>query len=394
MKTIDGPVTIETEGGNDRVVVSSDAGVLDALRALLTLDTGAGTDSVRLDDAAELDANTAIITPNTVTGLDMSAGTPAAFIQTLTVGTGTFVLHFIGLDGKQRVTAPIAANASAAAIEAAIAAVLNLDPAVVGLPRTDNVAVSRYGNVIELVFQGQYRTRGVAFAEGAVLASRSAGVDYYGVETLDLALGSGSDVLNVQGTSALTNVSLAGGDDRVYVSSRAAYGLADRPAYLAGDLNALAGTLNLDLGTGRHTLMISDEAATAGDTVRITKGTTADIAITGLAVGDITFTVAATGNLADGVTIWTGSGADTIFIDATHLRPGVRTVTALNTGLGNDVVTVDLDAGSDDMLVLDTQGGIDHVLGVSGGARRLGRRRRHHAWLRAAGSTTAARSAC
>ena len=62
VKTIDGPVTIETEGGDDRVVVSSDAGVLDALRALLTLDTGAGIDSVRLDDAAELDANTAIIT--------------------------------------------------------------------------------------------------------------------------------------------------------------------------------------------------------------------------------------------------------------------------------------------------------------------------------------------
>ena len=94
------------------------------------------------------------------------------------------------------------------------------------------------------------------------------------------------------------------------------------------------------------------------------------------------------------MTIWTGSGADTIFIDATHLRPGVRTVTSLNTGLGNDDVTVDLDAGQDGIFVLDTQGGIDHVLGVSGGRRRHGRRRRQSRWLRAAGSTTAAPSAC
>ena len=51
-----------------------------------------------------------------------------------------------------------------------------------------------------------------------------------------------------------------------------------------------------------------------------------------------------------------------ITIDGTHRSAGVRTVTSLNTGLGNDVVTVDLDAGEDDFFVLDTQGAYEHLL--------------------------------
>src|SRR5262249_2749303 len=142
-------------------------------------------------------------------------------------------------------------------------------------------------------------------------------------------------------------------------------GLDDHPAYVAGDLNAVVGALNLDLGAGRHTLMISDEAATAGDAdVRLTRvgGT---MALTGLARGAITYRTS--GNLADGITIWAGSGNDTILVDATFKTAGVRTVTFLNTGLGNDAVTVDLSAADDDVLVLNTQGGVQQVLSIAGG---------------------------
>ena len=109
--------------------------------------------------------------------------------------------------------------------------------------------------------------------------------------------------------------------------------------------------------------MISDEAATVGDTVVIDAVADA-IRIAGLATGTITYRT--DGTFADGITVWTGSGADTISISATHRAAGVRTVTFLNTGLGNDVVTVDLTAGEDDLLVLDTQGGVDHVLPIGG----------------------------
>ena len=44
------------------------------------------------------------------------------------------------------------------------------------------------------------------------------------------------------------------------------------------------------------------------------------------------------GSFADGITIWTGFGDDTIWIDGTPDRAGVRTITTLNTGLGDDTV--------------------------------------------------------
>ena len=229
---------------------------------------------MRLDDAAELDANTAIITPNTVTGLDMSAGTPAAFIQTLTVGAGSFVLHFIGLDGKQLVTAPIAGNATAAAIQAAIAAVLNFDPARGRAPahrqrRRQPLRQRDRARLPGPVPHARRRLR----RRAPCSPTRASGVNYYGVETLDIALGSGNDVFNVQGTSArhqrrrwpaATTASTCPRGPPT--ASRTA-----RPTSRATS-NALAGTLNLDAGTGRHTLMISDEAATVGDNVRITHG--------------------------------------------------------------------------------------------------------------------------
>ena len=66
----------------------------------------------------------------------------------------------------------------------------------------------------------------------------------------------------------VTNIDLGAGDDRVYVSHLADVGLDERPDYLRGHLDRLDGALNLDFGAGRHTLMISDEMATAGDAGR------------------------------------------------------------------------------------------------------------------------------
>ena len=84
----------------------------------------------------------------------------------------------------------------------------------------------------------------------------------------------------------------------------------------------------------------------------------AEIEIRGLSAGPITYQASASANFADGITVWAGYGDDTIAIDGTHNRavPGLRTVTTLNTGLGNDSVTVDLDTGTDGFFVLNTQG--------------------------------------
>ena len=223
----------------------------------------------------------------------------------------------------------------------------------------------------------------------ATLVSRMDGLTFFGIETLNVDTGSGTEILSVQGASAgsrgfelgggfaSTNVRLHGGNDRVYVSSNAdldavSAGVLD---FLTGSLHDVRGALNLDLGIGRHRLFVSDEAATLGDgsvatPARITDvapaslnglATTAEIWITGLGEpGGISYTVDPAGNLYDGVVYWTGAGADTLVIDGTHVRSHAtnRTTTLLNTGLGNDVLTVDVDnAGQDDYLAIFSSGG-------------------------------------
>ncbi|MEX2645398.1 MAG: choice-of-anchor D domain-containing protein [Gaiellaceae bacterium] len=256
-----------------------------------------------------------------------------------------------------------------------------------------DVTVERYENVYLIGFQGNFRSindgPGIDFlvAHTPVLAgtvsiqTRMDGINYYGIETLNILTGSGAEVFNVQGTTpgsggfalgggiAVTNVSLNNGDDRVFASSNADL---DRVSwlgfdFLTGNLDDFRGALNLDLGLGRHRLFISDEAATVGDTsVRISDSApmgatglspSAEIWITGLAPRGISYKVAMSGNLHDGVVYWSGFGDDTILIDGTHRRMGQRTTTLLNTGLGNDDVTVTLTEMQDGFFTLFTSGG-------------------------------------
>ena len=72
-------------------------------------------------------------------------------MQTLTLAAtgGTYRLHFVRPDEsgllRDYITAPIAHNASADEVLAAISAVLNPNNINPALPFTDNVAVRRYG---------------------------------------------------------------------------------------------------------------------------------------------------------------------------------------------------------------------------------------------------------
>lgn len=267
--------------------------------------------------------------------------------------------------------------------------------------------VMRRGNTYVIGFQGVVRQiqggPGVSLLRvdatnltggGAAVETRMDGINYYGFEQLDVKLGSGDDVVNVQGTSrgsyelnttsthAATNLYLGAGDEQVFVSSNAdldhqtiktTAGNSDVFDFLTGDLNQLLGNLNIDADAGRHRLLISDEAATQGDLgVSISDSingptgsggqddtSAADIQIKNLSIGDMTY--GTTGNFHDGISYWTGSGNDSIAINGTHKTSGMsgadRTTTALHTGLGDDNITVNLDTSDDDFFVLNASGG-------------------------------------
>jgi len=199
------------------------------------------------------------------------------------------------------------------------------------------------------------------------------------------------DASNLSPVHAVTNISLGANNydsstgeyddlEHVFVSSNAGLdrntifatdGNADPFDFLTGDLDDVRGDLNIDFGTGRHGLMVSDEAATEGDAdVVITDiepdlpdlnrlDPDSEIWITGLNFGGISYGVDPDGDLYEGIVYWTGSGADTISIDGTHVyKPAeFRTATVLNTGLGDDAITVDLYTGEDGFFVLHTMGG-------------------------------------
>ena len=176
------------------------------------------------------------------------------------------------------------------------------------------------------------------------------GINYYGLEPSTSAWAARATSSTSEGTLPVTNVDLNDGDDRVFVSSLANEVLDSLPDYLAGHLDAIAGTLNLDFGSGRHALLVSDEQAVDGDFgVRITDKPSiglardpdaapdAEIFMSGLGEhGGINYRAAPTGNFLDGIAVWTGSGADAIEVEGTHYRTTGRTITSLNTGLGDD----------------------------------------------------------
>ncbi|HEX8200302.1 MAG TPA: hypothetical protein VF590_07430, partial [Isosphaeraceae bacterium] len=205
----------------------------------------------------------------------------------------------------------------------------------------------------------------------------SKGVEYDNIETLDIEYGTGGSIFNVRGTTATTNIIGLDTDDYIFVSSDANVTAAMVAAgfdFLTGNLDGIRGTLNIDGRGGRNLLFISDEGATSGDSnVLITDRKLAgadpgldpdrELTITGLAPAPISYRASHGGNFARGITIWAGSGDDTITIDGTLERTEldadgdpIRVITTLNTGLGNDRVTVTLTEGQDGFFVLNTQG--------------------------------------
>ncbi len=308
-------------------------------------------------------------------------------VQTLTLPAGLANFELVVADPSGPETNPAISvavtDATLSSLQSALDEALNPNNGDNSLPFTRNFELVQLGNDFLIRFQGAYRGFTVApiqvldstgaSVSTATVATRIDGINYYGIEQLNIDLGSDDDVFNVQGTSAETNLNLHDGDDKIFVSSTANEEVGSTLRFLNGHLNEVSGDLNIDGGDGRHLLLISDHDAVEGD-ARVTiaeDATNADaIRVQGLATGDIKYQVDATANFADGIRMWTGSGNDQITISATHYRAGIRTTTLLSTGHGDDTVTVDLDVADstvspavrqDGFFVLNTQGPDDSV---------------------------------
>jgi hypothetical protein len=186
------------------------------------------------------------------------------------------------------------------------------------------------------------------------------GITYDSMANVFIALGSGHDEFNVQGTlndeapaiQSQTILSTGDGDDVINVSDTAPSVEADR-GHLNGTLDSLQGELSILAGDGHNTLSISDRESTAADTsVVITSDR-----IEGLAAGAINYT--ATSGFAGGVTIWAGDGSDTVEVRSTRSAD----VTTFHASGGDDRITItDADTAiTDGLLIIEGGVGDDYI---------------------------------
>jgi outer membrane protein OmpA-like peptidoglycan-associated protein len=226
------------------------------------------------------------------------------------------------------------------------------DPASADLGLADNQLIQP-NNVGTLRINTLGRAELVGLGMGAA-GDGGPGIIYDGIAAVNIALGSGHDEFNVQGTlndeatiQSLTTLTTGDGDDVINVSDTAPNAEADR-GQLNGTLDSVQGELSIFAGDGHNTLNVSDREATAGDSdVIITNDR-----IEGLAAGAINYT--ATGGFAGGVSIWAGQGSDTVDILSTRSED----VTTFHANDGDDQITVtDADSSADDGLLI-IEGGI------------------------------------
>ena len=179
-------------------------------------------------------------------------------------------------------------------------------------------------------------------------------VQYLRIENLNIGLGSGDDVLNIQGTpvASIANLSTGAGDDVINISS-------DSPIN-SGDLDNINGTVNLDAGAGSNILNVSD----AGSAVADTNVTITDSSISGLAPADINYT-ATSGSFEGGINVIFGTGSDIITVESVRSE----TLTTLNGNAGDDTITLEATV-TDGRLEIHGDTGADKVdaSAVSAGA--------------------------
>ena len=356
VRSVSGHTTIYGGSGDDVINVGSLApatgGNLDGIDALLALDGGAGLDTVNVDQRGNTVGSTGWLTQTTLTGLEMTS--------VLAVVNDTISFRVNATSG----TYTLAYGAATPEVLAWNATADDLTAALWRLLGNRNAFAQQLGDEFIINFQGSLRTQAVNLnvTGDVTVTHRTAGVNYYGIDTLNLDLGSGADVLNIRGTTAVTNVNSHDGEDRFYVSSLADLTTSTFTDLLTGHLDDITGTLNIDAGTGRNLLMVSDEASSAANGTLVTPALVTSSLLRGFAPADINYLAdAAAGSFAQGITLWTGAGADIISVTSTDHRADVRTTTTVNSGAGDDHVTVALSVASDGFFVLNTQDGDDTV---------------------------------
>lgn len=368
-------------GAHDTVTVGSSQSTSN-VAGTLTL-SGNGSTVVIIDDSATSAMKTAALTASNLTGLSPAgiaysglsslaiklgtgggvftiSNTNAATPTTLTGGSGneTIVVNDTASNttinpGAGTNTIAVRATHAPVAINSALTAVDAITLSSAGLTSGLNAPVTVSGNgAVTLTIDDSANTsaRTVAVTAAAVTGAAPAAVNYTGVATLNVLLGSAADSVTITNTAAATttNVSAGAGNDTLSVTNA-------------------AGPLNLDTGAGAN--MLSVLASSAAITIFTpSNGSTATTLGDAHSIDAITAPVSVTGPGSLLLDDAANTTAKSVTLTATKITgltlsaisyTGLTTLT-LSTGVGDDIVTVSSTAAGTPTTV-NTNGGDDAV---------------------------------
>jgi hypothetical protein len=218
VQSIAGPTTIRSGGNDDTINVGSTApslgGNVNGIGSELTLDGEAGTDSVNIDDSGDSFANIGELTGSTLNGLGMAGTIRYQAFESLRLDLGqgddTLSVRSISVPttvnagaGQDSIRVGSLAPATGGNVNA-IAALLTI----AGDEGADTLHVDDSGDT-----EGNTGTLTGNSLSGLGMTGS---IVYGGLEALNIALGSGSDAMQVEGTHAgTTGITNTAGEDVV-----------------------------------------------------------------------------------------------------------------------------------------------------------------------------------
>ena len=320
---------------------------------------------------------------------DPSGGNNQQFLEIVNADRGTFTLTLL-----DQTTALLPFDITLEALTDALQPILNPNNTDPSKPFTNNFDIEQFGDRFLITFRGEHRDLRIDGVDidttelrggDVILTNRDEGLSFFDLETFDLNLGDGANIVNVRSTSATTNLSLAGGDDEVYVFSTSDIDFAERSPSFIGNLDGILGTLNIDGGAGDQRVVISDASSVDGNVVSISERLPArgipgqdlsnldrfaELFIIGASPAPISLQAdRIDGTFRNGLLIETGSGDDTVTVTATIARNRIAAAAAmdLDTGLGNDDVYVSLQETGNSPLLVRTGGEFNYRLNLRSG---------------------------
>lgn len=335
------PVTVLGEAGNDTVVVGQ-ANSVDGVQSQLTVDGGAGTNTITLADNGDLTSDHITITSTQVgtasndTFFGLGGGLTYTGISVLTVNSGNCIVRVNSTASGTTTNINTGAGNNAVTI--------GENNLLSGIQSPLNVN-SQGTVVIAMLDMAETQSKFVTLTNTTVGADPSdnffgpgGSLQFFKSAGVNLRMGAGDDLVQVKSSpaSSLYSIATGPGDDTVVIGNDVgASGM---------NVNGIVSEVDVFGQEGTDTLIINDTDSTSDG---INKTATLDFmtAVGGPGVGTIG---AGTGDNffgpngylvygeLDSLTLDAAGGNDKFFINATLAGTNIN----LNTGAGNDNVTV------------------------------------------------------